>query len=174
LTGTICIAEKYVHTGCQRIPQMMTKLIVWDCIGLCYIHLTCYTEQRAETWLITQNLKPEKECVIEKLSCPSSKENGSIVVSKDDMGNYLGTINMCLFCIPLSMMTLSVDCYCGALSLRQPFFAKRLGYFAKVLSCCMKMPGIIHPTGQLFMAVHLIGYGSVPILRSVIYLSLNP
>jgi len=36
------------------------------------------------------------------------------------------------------------------------------------------MPGIIHPAGQLCMAVHLIGYGSVPILRSVIYLSLNP
>ena len=54
------------------------------------------------------------------------------------------------------------------------FFAKDLVYFAKVLSFCMKMPDIIHPTGQLFMAVHLIGYGSVPILRSVFYLSLNP
>jgi len=40
----------------------------------------------AETWLITQNLKPEKGCVIDKLSSPFSKENGSIVISKDDCG----------------------------------------------------------------------------------------
>jgi len=40
----------------------------------------------AETWLITQNLEREKGCVIEKLSSPSSKENGSIVISKDDCG----------------------------------------------------------------------------------------
>jgi len=37
----------------------------------------------AETWLITQNLKPEKGCMVQKLSSPSSKENGSIVISKD-------------------------------------------------------------------------------------------
>jgi len=41
---------------------------------------------RAETWLITQNLKPEKGCVIEKLLSASSKEYGSIVISKDDHG----------------------------------------------------------------------------------------
>jgi len=35
---------------------------------------------------MTQNLKPEKGCVREKLSSPSSKENGSIVISKDDCG----------------------------------------------------------------------------------------
>ena len=50
----------------------------------------CFTDQRdqfwAKTWLITQNLKPEKGCVIEKLSSPSSKENGSIVICKDDGG----------------------------------------------------------------------------------------
>jgi len=40
----------------------------------------------AERWLITQNLKPEKGCVIENLSTPSSKENGSIFISKDDSG----------------------------------------------------------------------------------------
>ena len=87
--------------------------------------------------------------------------------------NWLGTINMCLFWISLSMVLLSADCYCGTLSLQWPFFAKGLGYFTKVLSC-MKMPHIIHPTGRLFMTVHLIGYGSVPILRSVFSLSLNP
>ena len=81
---------------------------------------------------------------------------------------------MCLFWISLTMVTLSVVCDCGTLSLQRPFFAKGLGYFIKVLSLCMKMPGIIHPTGQLFMAVNLIGYGSVPILCSVLSLSLNP
>jgi len=90
------------------------------------------------------------------------------------MENCLGTIYMCLFWISLTMVTLSVDCYCGTLSLRWPLFAKGLGYFTRVLSLCMKMPGIIHPTGQLFMAVNLIGYGSVPILCSVLSLSLNP
>jgi len=40
----------------------------------------------AETWLITQNLKPEKGCVIEKLLSPSNKEYGSIVISKNDHG----------------------------------------------------------------------------------------
>ena len=41
-------------------------------------HVTLNIESSfgAETWLITQNLKPEK----------SSKENGSIVISKDDRG----------------------------------------------------------------------------------------
>jgi len=68
----------------------------------------------------------------------------------------------------------TADCYCGTLSLWRPFFAKGLGYFTKVLSFCMKMPGLIHPTGELFMAVHLIGYGSVPIVCSVFYLSMNP
>jgi len=27
------------------------------------------------------------------------------------------------------------------------FFTNGLGYFAKVLSFCMQMPGIVHPTG---------------------------
>jgi hypothetical protein len=39
--------------------------------------------------VITQNLKPEKGCVVDKLSSPSSKENGSIVISKDDRGETL-------------------------------------------------------------------------------------
>ena len=92
---------------------------------------------------------------------------------KMPMENCLGTINMCLFWISLTMVTLSADCNCGTPSLWWPFFAKDLHYFTKVLSC-MTVPGVIPPTGQLFMAVHLIGYGSVPILRSVFHLSLNP
>ena len=100
----------------------------------------------AETWIITQNLKPENGCVIEKLSSPSSKEDGSIVFSRD-VENCLGTINMCLFWISLTMETLSADCYGGTLSLWQPFFAKGLSFFTRVLSICMTMPGIIHPAG---------------------------
>ena len=51
-------------------------------------HVTLIKESGfgAETRIITQNLKPEKGCVIEKLSSPSSKENGSIVFGKDDCG----------------------------------------------------------------------------------------
>jgi hypothetical protein len=54
------------------------------------------------------NLKPEKGCVIEKLSSSSSKETGSIVISKDDMEDCLGTINMCLFWISLTMLIVIV------------------------------------------------------------------
>jgi len=152
LSGTYWITEKCVHTGCQRIPQMMTELIVWDCMGLSCIHWTCYTDQReksfgAETWLITQNLKPEKGCVIEELSSPYSKENGSIVTSKDDRAKCLGIINMWLFWICLSMVTLSTACYCGIRSVWWTFFAKDLELLRQVLSCCVKMPGIIHSTG---------------------------
>ena len=43
----------------------------------------------AETWLITQNLKLGKGWLIQKLSSPSSKENGSII-SKDDHGKLSG------------------------------------------------------------------------------------
>ena len=128
----------------------------------------------AEIRLITQNLKPEKGCMIEKLSSPYRKKMEALSLVKMTMENCLGTIYMCLFWISLTMVTLSVDCYCGTLSLWRPFYAKGLGYFTKVLSLCMKMPGIIHPNGQLFMAVNLIGYGSVPILCSVLSLSLNP
>ena len=71
------------------------------------------------------------------------------------------------------MVKLPADYYCGTLSLRQPFFAKGHRYFTKLLPFCTKMPDIVHPTGQLFMAVHLIGYGSVPILHSVFYPSQN-
>ena len=78
----------------------------------------------------------------EKLSSPSSKENGSTVICKDVVENCLGTINICFFWISLTMVTLSADCYCGICSLRQPFFAKGPGYFDKVLSFYMKMPGI--------------------------------
>ena len=112
--------------------------------------------------------------MIENILSPSSKENGSIVISKDDHGKLSCAINMCLFWISLTMVTLWAECYCGTLSLRQPFFAKGLGYFTKVLSFCMRITAVIHPTWQLFMAVHLIGCGSVPILYSVFYISLNP
>jgi hypothetical protein len=88
--------------------------------------------------------------------------------AKMTVENCLGTKNMCLFWISLTMVTLCAECYCGTLSVRQPYFAKSLGYFAcKCQASCTQLDL------QLFMAVHLIGYGSVPILRSVFYLSLN-
>ena len=157
---------------------MMTKLIVWDCMDLSCIHWICYTDQREQfwnwTWLITQNLKPEKGWVIEELSSPSSKENGSIVISKEDRGK-LSWDHKHVFVLDFLDR---VDTVCWLLLwysfLWQPCFAQGLDYFAKVLSFCVKVPGIIHPTGQLFMAVHLVGYGSVPILRSVFCLALNP
>ena len=71
--------EKCVHTGYQRISQMMTKFTVWT--FLVFIgHVTLIKESSfgAETWLIMQNLILEKGCVIEKLSSPSSKEHGAL------------------------------------------------------------------------------------------------
>jgi hypothetical protein len=75
----------------------------------------------------------------------------------------------------MTMVTLSCDCYYDTLGLWQPFFAKGVGYFTKVLSFCLKMPGVIHPTG--LTAVYGCtsdGYRSVPILCSVFSLSLHP
>jgi len=55
-------------------------------VSIGYVTLIKESSFGAETWLITQNLKPEKGCVIEKLSSSSNKENGSIVISKDGRG----------------------------------------------------------------------------------------
>ena len=55
-------------------------------VSIWYVTLIKESSFEAETWLITQNLKPEKGCVREKLSSPSSKENRRIVISKDDCG----------------------------------------------------------------------------------------
>ena len=102
--------------------------------------------------------------MIEKLSSPSNKQNGSIVISKDGCGKLSWDHKHVLVLDFLHRgLTLLADCYCGTLSLWQPIFASGLGYFTKVLSFCMKLPGVKHPTGQLFMAVHLIGCISVPI-----------
>ena len=112
--------------------------------------------------------------MIEKLSSPSNKENGRIVISKDDCGKLSWDHKHVLVLDFLDHgLTLPADCYCVTLSLWGPFLANGLGYFAKLLSFCMKMPGIIHPTGQVFMAVYLLGCGSVPVLCSVFYLSLH-
>jgi len=65
----------------------MTKLIVWAfLVSIGHVTLTKESHFGAETWLNTQNLKPDKGSVIEKLSSPCSKENGSIVISKNDHG----------------------------------------------------------------------------------------
>ena len=121
-------------------------------------HVILITESSfgAEAWLITQNLKPTKGRVIEQLSSPSSKENGSIVISKADHGK-LSWYQTRVLVLDFLDHGDTVDCCCGTLSLWRPFFAKGIGYFFKASSFCTKMPGVMHPTGQLFMAVHLIG-----------------
>ena len=101
----------------------------------------------AETWLITQNLKPEKGWVIEKLSSfPTSKESGGIVISKENCGKLFWDHKHVLVSDFLEHGD-TAECYCGTLSLWWPLFAKGLSYCTKVSSFCMKMPGDIHPTG---------------------------
>ncbi len=138
-------------------------------------HVTLIRESSfgAETWLITQNLKLEKGCMIEKLSSSSSKANES-VISKDDHGKLSGDHKHVLVLYFLHHGDTLLIVIVVHLPNCAFFFAKGLSNFAKVLAFCMKMSGITHPTGQLFMAVHLRRYGSVPFLHSLFYLSLNP
>jgi len=97
---------------------------------------------------------------------PSNKKNGSTVISKDDCGKISWDHKHVLVLDFLDRgLTLPANCYCGTLSLWQPIFASGLGYFTKVLSFRVKLPGVKHPNGQLFMAVHLIGCISVPIMH---------
>ena len=146
------------------------------CMGLSCIYWTCYTDKREQYWSLNMVncTKPEKGCAIEKLLSPSSKENGSIVISKDDCGKLSWDHKHVLVLDFLD----HGDTVCLLLLwytyLMAAFLAKGPSYFASVLSFCMKTPGIIHPTGQLFMAVHRIGCGSGPIMVSVFSLSLNP
>jgi hypothetical protein len=91
----------------------------------------------AETWLITQNLKPEKECVIGNFHLPPA-EKMEAVISKDDSGK-LSWDHKHVLVLDFLDHGDTVCCYCGILSLWRPLFAKCLSYFAKVLSFCMKM-----------------------------------
>jgi len=93
---------------------------------------------------------------------------------KMTLENCLGTINLCLFWISLTMVTLSCDCYCDTLSLQWPFFAKGLGCLTRVLSFCLKMSGVLHPNWQLFTAVHLIGYVHSIIAYGIIFWGNSP
>ena len=98
--------------------------------------------------MVTQNLKPEKGCLIDILSSPFNKENGSIVINKDDCFKLSWVHkHVLVFDFLDHGLTLPADCYCGTLSLWRPFFANGLSYFAKLLSFCMKLPGVIHRTG---------------------------
>ena len=75
------------------VPKNLTVDDKAHCMGLVSIgHVSLVKEGsfEAETWLITQNLMTEKGCVIENLSTPSSEENGSIVIIKDDHGDTVG------------------------------------------------------------------------------------
>jgi len=78
-------------------------------------HVTLISEGSfgAETWLITQNLKPEKERVIGNYHLSPAEKMEALSSVKMTVENCLGTINMCLFWISLTMVTLSVVCYCG-------------------------------------------------------------
>jgi hypothetical protein len=83
----------------------MTKLIVWaSLISIGHVTLIKGNSFGSETRLITQNLKPEKGCVIEKFSSPSNKENGTVVISKMTVANCLETTNRCLFWISSTMV----------------------------------------------------------------------
>ena len=65
----------------------MENLIVWAfLVSIGHVTLIKESSFGVETWLIAQNLKPERGCAIDKLLSASSKENGSIVIRKDDCG----------------------------------------------------------------------------------------
>jgi len=67
MSRTIWLTKKCVHT-------------VWVfLVSIGHVAQIKESSFGAETWLYTQNLIPEKGCVIEK-------ENGSIVISKEDHG----------------------------------------------------------------------------------------
>ena len=84
--GSSCLCDRGLHRylrnfgGGLNTPNPLP--------GYATGHVTVITESRfgAATWLITQNLKPGKGCVIEKLSSLCSKKNESIVIGKDDRG----------------------------------------------------------------------------------------
>ena len=78
----------YREVHVNWVPKNPTVDDKAHCIGLSCIHWTCYTDQREQfwSWNLVNYIKPEKGCVIENLSAPSSKENENTVISKDDRG----------------------------------------------------------------------------------------
>ena len=62
-------------------------------------------------------------CDREKYHLPSAKKMEALSSVKMTVENCLGTINMCLFCISLTMVTPSTDCNCGTLMVA--LFCKR-------------------------------------------------
>jgi len=80
-----------------------------------HVKLVKESSSGTETWLITQNLKPKN--LAKKMEALSSV--------KMTVENCLGTINICLLWISLTMVKLCAECYRGTLSLQQPFFCKR-------------------------------------------------
>ena len=102
----------------------------------------------SETWLITQDLKPGERCVIEKLSSPFNKENGSIVINKDVCFKLSWDHKHVLVLDFLDHgLTLPADCYCGTLSLWWPFFF------------CCKWPRLL---GQIIVLLHEIAKHHTP------------
>ena len=96
----------YRKVCAQWVPKNRTDntLIVWAFL-VSNGHATLIRESSfgAEAWLITQNLKPEKGCVIEKLPSSCSEKNRSIVINKDDWKTVLGP-QTCSFWISLTMV----------------------------------------------------------------------
>ena len=70
--------QKCVYIGWQRIRNMMTNLIVWDCMGLSCIRWTFYTDQREHFWIWNMvnytNPDTRKRMCARELSSTSSKE----------------------------------------------------------------------------------------------------
>ena len=112
-------------------------------------HVTLIKEScfGAETWLLHKTWNQKNDVWKRNCHLPPAKKMEALSSVKMTVEICLGTINTCFFWISLAMVTLCADCYCGTLSLQRPFFASGIGYFAKVLSFCTKMPGVIHPTG---------------------------
>jgi len=104
-------------------------------------HVTLIKESSfgAETWQLHKTWTQKKDVWWRIYQLPPAKKMETLSSVKMTVENCLGTINMYLCWIFLTMVTLCAECYCGTLSLRWPFFAKGLGYFAKVLSFCQAL-----------------------------------
>jgi len=109
------VCAHWVPNKSHRLWQSSLYRAVWAfLVSIGHVTLIKESNFGAEMWLITQNLKPEK----------SNKENGSIVISKYDRGKLSWDQNHVLVLDFLDHGD-TVECYCGTLSLRWPYFCKR-------------------------------------------------
>ena len=94
----------------------------------------CYTDQNMVNFRKSETKK-------------SSKGNVNIIISKDDCGKLSWDQKHVLVLDFLVHGNTVLSVIVVRLAYAGPFFAKGLGYFNKLLSFCMQMPGIMHPTG---------------------------